>query len=78
MSLENMSDIHTKNNEYFLHRWIEHKCEVVFITYSTFDVDVMDVLSVYTWNYFVQENSASYVIYSEITGDHIETCHNVI
>ncbi len=41
MSLEDESDILTKNNECVLHRWIEHKCVVVFITYYTFDVDMM-------------------------------------
>ncbi len=33
-----------------------------YITYYTFDADLVDVLYIYTCNYFVQESSASYVI----------------
>ncbi len=31
------------NNENSLHKWIEHEFVVVFITYCTFDVDLMDL-----------------------------------
>ncbi len=41
MSLEDELDIPTKNNECVLHSWIEHEC-IVFITYYTFDVDLID------------------------------------
>ncbi len=47
MSLEDESDIPTKNNKCVLHRWIED--DFVFITYYTFDFDLMDFLQVYTW-----------------------------
>ncbi len=30
-----------KDDECVLHRWIEHEFVVVFITYYTFDVDLM-------------------------------------
>ncbi len=42
MSQEDESDIPNKNNAYVLHRQIEHSF-VVFITYYTSDVDLMDV-----------------------------------
>ncbi len=38
----------------------EHAFIVVLL--HTFDVDLMYFLLVYVWNYFAQENSASYVI----------------
>ncbi len=44
MSMEGASDIPTKNNECVLHRHIDHEFVVVFITYYTFDLDMMDVL----------------------------------
>ncbi len=62
MSLEDESDIHAKNNECVLNRQIENEFVVIFITYYPFDVDLMDFLWAYAWNYFVQESSASYVI----------------
>ncbi len=62
MSPEDESDIPTKNNELVRHKQIEHEFVVVFITYYTFDVDLINYLFVYTWNYFVYESRASYVI----------------
>ncbi len=41
-SPEDESDIHTKNNECVLHKQIEHEF-VVFITYYTFDVYLMEL-----------------------------------
>ncbi len=37
-----LSDIPTQNNECVLHRWMEHDFGVVFITYNTFHIDLMD------------------------------------
>ncbi len=47
-----------------IYRQIEHRFVVIFITYyiDTSDIDLMNFFEVYTWNYFVQESSASYVI----------------
>ncbi len=42
MSPEDESNIPTKNNEYVLHRQIEHEFVVVFITYYTFHVDLRE------------------------------------
>ncbi len=41
MSTEDWSDIAAKNNECVLHRWIKNEFVFVFITYYTFDINLM-------------------------------------
>ncbi len=42
ISLQNKSDLPTKNNECVLHRWIKHNFIVVYIIYYTFDEGLMN------------------------------------
>ncbi len=50
-----------KSNECVLLSKIEHKF-VVLIIYYTFNVDLMNFVYVYKWNYFIYGRSDSYVI----------------
>ncbi len=73
MSLEDESDIFTKNNECVLHRHIEFV--LVFITYYTFDVDFMDfckfTLGTTLYNNVVPAMRSS--LRDHIAVDHIKT-----
>ncbi len=72
MSIENESHIPTKTMNVFSTDRLNVSLLFLLHTMNTFDVDLMDYLWAYTWNYFVQESSASYVISDHIVGDHIK------